>query len=80
MCLAFTTLLLLVISITLVAAVVPGLSAAVHLLRGFLVLFHVHVTEAGLQGLGVDGQGQDENQELHINKFSRNSSLCIYRH
>ena len=77
MCLAFTTLLLLVISITLVAAVVPGFSGAVHLLRAFLVLSHVHVTEPGLQGLGVDGQGQDENQELHINKFSRNSSLCI---
>ena len=56
---AVTALLLLRIGVIRVAAVVPGVSRAIHLVLGLLALSHVHITEPGLQRLGTDRQDKD---------------------
>jgi hypothetical protein len=81
---AVTPLFLLRIGIVLVAAVVPGIGSVILILRILLALTHAHITEPSLQRRGADCQGQDENQEFHVIKFSRKSKVCavgsdIYR-
>ena len=59
---AVAALFQLRIGVSLVAAIVPVTGGAAHLLLVFLAFFRIHAAEPGLQGLGGDGDGQDENQ------------------
>jgi hypothetical protein len=74
--LAVTAPFLLRVGISLIATVVTCISGIIHVSRSFLALTHAHITGPGLHGRGNNGQGQDENQEFHVIKFSRKSKVC----
>ena len=46
------------IAVIRITAVVPILIRKFHVMRGFLTLFHIHVTESSLQRLGADRQDE----------------------
>ena len=48
------------------AAIVPARPGIHRMVGAGLALFRRHIADASLQGLGAEGQDQDENQVFHV--------------